>query len=590
MKSKRPRKQFENRRGSILVLSAILMVVMMAFIALSVDVGYMNNVKTEMDRAVDAGALAGASALPTGQQDAELAARSIVAMNLVGNSSLSGEEVDVILGHWDVDQRVFTPDSNSPSAVKVTAQRPDQPLFFANVLGHSDFSVQSSAIALFEPRDIMIVLDYSGSMNDDSELRSIDYDPLDSYVGLPRSTVEANLAQIYSELGSPSFGSMVFAPTWMNVPGQAPQNSYQPQIHVEHRYDRVFITSTKPFDRVRVYRSSSTFKTFNGDGTYNSSEGVWERELTYDDWRRIYKVKVRSGYWTSDQSSSNKYEETFDFGTSTNVRSAARKAWGLNAVSYPFSGGSWNEYIDYCCDNSNKDSREANENAGYKYKFGYMNFTNYLLEKRSSYSNTPVLWQCTEQPITAVKNSVDVFLNLMQGINGGDHIGLAVYNSSSGYGKLEQGLTPNFGIIGTLSRERQSNHYHSMTNIAAGLDTARNELVNNGRPNVVRRIVLMTDGVPTWPDNESYARNLAIQAAQDCADEGIQVATISLGSGADVPLMAQIADMTAGGAAPIKFVVEGGRPIAEIEQELRDVFQWVASARPLRLVSGGGGE
>lgn len=585
MKTNRSSKPQSCRKGSILILSAILMIVMMGFIALSVDVGYMNNVKTEMDRAVDAGALAGASALPSGQQDAEFAARSIVAMNLVGNQSLSGEQVGVTLGHWDVDQRVFTPDSQSPSAVKVTAQRDDHPLFFARVFGQDRFAAQSSAIALFEPRDIMVVLDYSGSMNDDSEFRSIDYNPNDSYNGLTRATVEGNLAQIYSELGSPSFGSMGFNPNWMNVPGNPPTNQYRPQIHVEHRYDRVFITSTKPFSRVRVYRSSSRYKTFYSQGTYNSGTGLYEQDLTYDDWRRIYKVKVRSGHWSSNTSNSNRYEEEFDFGSNSDVRTAAKKAWGLNSVSYPYPGGSWDEYIDYCCDHSNRDSRAANENAGYKYKFGYMNWVNYLLEKRSSYSSTPTLWQTSEQPITAVKNSVDVFLNLMQGINGGDHIGLAVYNSSSGWGKLEQGLTPNFGVIGTLSRERQSNHYHAMTNIAAGLDTARTELTNNGRPNVVRRIVLMTDGVPTWPNNTTYARNLAIQAAQDCANEGIQVATISLGSGADVPLMSQIADITAGGSAPIKFVVEGGRPIAEIEEELRDVFRWVASARPLRLVS-----
>ena len=54
-----PSRNIRQRRGNILVLSAVLMIVMMGFIALSVDVGYMNNVKTEMDRAVDAGALAG---------------------------------------------------------------------------------------------------------------------------------------------------------------------------------------------------------------------------------------------------------------------------------------------------------------------------------------------------------------------------------------------------------------------------------------------------------------------------------------------------------------------------------------------------
>lgn len=560
------------RKGTILVLSAVLMVVMMGFIALSVDVGYMHNVQTEMDRAVDAAALAGASALPEGSIEAENVARTFVAMNQVGGSPLFGDNVTVTVGHWDRDARVFTPDNSSPSAIKVDAQRNDQrPLFFANVWGIDQFQVDSSAIALFQPRDIMVVLDYSGSMNDDSELKSIN--------ALGRTAVESNLAQIYGEMGSPTYGTLLFAPTWMNVPGATPTNSHRPQIFIEHQYENAVVRSTKPINRIKVYSGGSS-KTFSGPGTL--VDGFYEKEVTYNGNNRLSKFKVRSGYNDSNHSSDNRYEETIKFESLSQIRTNAKKAFNLTNGSYPYShSGQWDKYIDYATGHNNQDWYNANKNAGYRYKFGYMNWINYLLEQQPRNSQTPDLWQTSEQPITAVKNAVDVFLNYMQTMDSGDQIGLAIYNSSSGWGKLEQGLTPNFGIISTLSRERQAAHYHNMTNIAAGLDEAREELVNNGRGDTAKRIVLMTDGVPTYPNNSSYARSLAIAAAQECADEHLPVATIALGSGADVALMEQIAEMTGG----ISFRVPGGRPIAEIEEDLRETFQWVASSRPLQLVS-----
>ena len=48
----------------------------------------------------------------------------------------------------------------------------------------------------------MLVLDYSASMNDDSELRRIS-----EYGEGVRETVEANLLQIYQDLGSPTYGN-----------------------------------------------------------------------------------------------------------------------------------------------------------------------------------------------------------------------------------------------------------------------------------------------------------------------------------------------------------------------------------------------
>ena len=54
-RTKRPR-----RRGNVILLTAVLMVIMMAFLAFAIDLGYLYNVRTEMQRTADAAAIAGA--------------------------------------------------------------------------------------------------------------------------------------------------------------------------------------------------------------------------------------------------------------------------------------------------------------------------------------------------------------------------------------------------------------------------------------------------------------------------------------------------------------------------------------------------
>ena len=60
----------ETRRGTIVVFSAFLMICMMAMLAFSVDLGYIYTTQAELQRSVDAAALAGAGGLVDGQDEA----------------------------------------------------------------------------------------------------------------------------------------------------------------------------------------------------------------------------------------------------------------------------------------------------------------------------------------------------------------------------------------------------------------------------------------------------------------------------------------------------------------------------------------
>ncbi len=215
------------RRGAVAVFVAILVVFLIACLAFSIDIGYMMAVQGEMDRAVDAAALAGAGNLVDGVDAANLAALDVLLCNAVGRQVLLDsedrqaklmawlaeheEDFETEAGEWDPQTRVFSQTEALPSAIRVCASYEHPTLFFARVIGVNSFEVKAEAIARYQPRDIALVLDFSGSMNDDSELRRIH-----EYGEGSREAVETNLLEIYEDLGSPVIGDLQFEPVYIS--------------------------------------------------------------------------------------------------------------------------------------------------------------------------------------------------------------------------------------------------------------------------------------------------------------------------------------------------------------------------------------
>jgi len=456
------------RRGATLIFVAVCLIVLFGFSALAFDMSYLYVLRADLQVTASAAATAGATELP----DTSLA--ESLALEYAGKNMPGGihgtvlTSPDVLFGNWDDDSRTFTQGASPTNAIKVTTRRDTTngnpaPLFFANIFGMRQRDITAEAVAARRARDIMIVLDYSASMNDDSELAHIGQ--------LPQSAIEANLQQIYNELGAPKFGNM----------------QWQPQL----------IT-----------------------GSNNTVLG----------------------------------------------------ALGLSGVTYPYPIGSWNEYINYVKNDS------AVNSAGYRNRYGYLTLVNYWLAQRPMASETPDLWQTSEQPITAVKNAVTLFLAYIQSSNTGDQVGLAVYTHPQGGATLESGLTTNVAQIETISRQRQAGHYDHYTNIGAGLREARLELQQNARNSTVKFIVLMTDGKANRPNGNP--QGLVLTEANLCANANYPVVTISLGADADAALMQQVADITRG----VHFNIPGGQSVADYEQDLKDVFAAIANYRPTALV------
>ncbi len=162
MKKQRSRR----RKGNILILTAFLMVFMIALLAFAVDVGFLYNTRTQLQRAADSAAIAATWRLvsedaPTGSDDAtqavlraEAGASQYAGLNEVSGDAPTLAAEDVTVGY------MATPAANMSfaepgayNAVQVSVRRTAQqnglvPLFFARVLGFDDWAGQADATAM----------------------------------------------------------------------------------------------------------------------------------------------------------------------------------------------------------------------------------------------------------------------------------------------------------------------------------------------------------------------------------------------------------------------------------------------------------
>jgi hypothetical protein len=572
----------QKRRGNIIVLSAILMIVMMAMCAFALDVGYICIMRAELQRAVDSAALAGAAELQYGVAEAQAKAKEYIVRNPVGSAtsvisetwSLEGamedfnehhdEGLTLEAGSWNPITREFTQTESLPSSLHVAMEYNNLPFFFGKVLGQDTFAVRGESVAMFLPREMMVVLDYSASMNDDSEYSAI--------AKLGQAEVEANLTDIYNDLGSPVYGNLPLTPNWATAQG-VPHNvaTSVPHVTVQYRYNSVYVTSTKTITTVRLEFAGGATQSFAGVGLTGTFQGTSSNAS-----KQITKVWVKSWNNAAVFGTNGEY---FDY-TSGNMNTIMKSSLGLTSVTFPYPSGSWDTWIDWCESSSNQ-----NKNAGYRYKFGYHNFLVWRLETYPGNNQTPDLWKARAEPMAALKSSVDVFMDFISAVDTQDRVGLAVYNAPNGEGQVEIALTNNYDPIVTSVNTKQAGHYHQYTNIGAGLHEARIHLDNNARPNASKMIVLMTDGVANWKSgqvNESAAKAYVITEANLCAAESRKypIMTISLGAGADTSIMQQAADISGGR----HFNVPGGSSQEDYYQQLYDVFEEIAKARPLQIV------
>ncbi len=173
---KKPTARSENRRrGHMVVLFAVLLVLALAMLAFAIDTGVMMVAQTELQRSADSAVLAGASILSNEdltEADVIDEATSFLTANGVASKDLDDDLV-IEFGVWDTDTRTFsTTDFADATALRIQINSRENSLFFGSALGTGAFSTTIDAIAVTnasdKERDIMLVLDCSGSMDNDS--------------------------------------------------------------------------------------------------------------------------------------------------------------------------------------------------------------------------------------------------------------------------------------------------------------------------------------------------------------------------------------------------------------------------------------
>jgi Flp pilus assembly protein TadG len=154
-------------RGTVLVLTAICIAMLLGFCGLAIDVGHYMVVRNELQNAADAGALAGVRALfpndlstVTNPVTPDCATAVTVGAQAV-HWNQTDQATSVVVGqpqpgHWDAVNRTFTPGCSSDpatftNAVQVTTHREDTPLFIIQVVGAVPKTIQASSVAAIFP-------------------------------------------------------------------------------------------------------------------------------------------------------------------------------------------------------------------------------------------------------------------------------------------------------------------------------------------------------------------------------------------------------------------------------------------------------
>lgn len=157
------------RRGAALLIMLATLAVIIVMAAFSINVAYMQLVRSQLRSASDAAARAGAEALARldSVDAAKLAAINIAAENDVGGLPLVLTANDIQVGHstqqGNSGKWIFEENKQPYSSVRVNSSRLTQ-LMMVDVTGRATFNPELVSTAAFSENEICLVIDRSHSM------------------------------------------------------------------------------------------------------------------------------------------------------------------------------------------------------------------------------------------------------------------------------------------------------------------------------------------------------------------------------------------------------------------------------------------
>jgi Ca-activated chloride channel family protein len=163
------------RRGAVLPLVAVFVVVLMAMAAFAIDISYIELTQTQLKAATDAAAKAGTSSLVQGKTDAQAinAAIAMANLNTVAGKSLKLTAADIAVGQSVLQSDgswLFVAGAKPSQAMQITSSMSGAnsngavKLFFAPVFGTNTFTTSNTSVASAFACEVCLVLDRSHSM------------------------------------------------------------------------------------------------------------------------------------------------------------------------------------------------------------------------------------------------------------------------------------------------------------------------------------------------------------------------------------------------------------------------------------------
>ena len=167
-------------RGVTFVWTVLAIIPVMTFVALAVDLGIVMSCRSQCQNAADAAAMAGVRALNGNQADgfnfegAAQIAKVAATDNLILNDQIDAAQIEVEIGRYIYNEDAqefeaqFPGPANQPWTMVRTTVNYSGNLTFGQILGLNVFNTSAGAGAVHRPRDVCVVVDFSGSMRFDS--------------------------------------------------------------------------------------------------------------------------------------------------------------------------------------------------------------------------------------------------------------------------------------------------------------------------------------------------------------------------------------------------------------------------------------
>ena len=236
----------------------------------------------------------------------------------------------------------------------------------------------------------------------------------------------------------------------------------------------------------------------------------------------------------------------------------------LTWIPYPSFRKNWT-WTDYLSWAANSNSTLMRSRPEFRFRFGAKTFTDFLLDSQSHFTQTD-LTHTPQEPLRAVKDGVQELVDTTGVV---DQMSLEVFATT---GRHEVDLSLNRQGVASRLYDMQSNHYDNRTNMGEGLQRAIAELTSSrARGTAKKVIVVMSDGVSnTGPD--------PVTIAQQAADLGIKIYTVSVGVGVDRSTMQQVAAVGGGE----EFYAYGDPE--QYTEQLQSIFKEIGGRRDVILI------